>query len=73
MSDDKNVVPIRRTKKQKVTREDAIQKVIDAGAKNLVIVGETDDGVLVFNTSLTNAEMVFLLEYAKTAVLMGED
>lgn len=73
MADDQNVVPLRRAKRQKVTAEDAVQKVLEAGAKNLVIVGETADGVVVFNTSLTNAQMVFLLEYGKLAVLMGED
>lgn len=73
MSDnDQKVVPIRRTKRTKITIEDAIAKVLAAGAKNLVIVGETADGVAVFNTSLTNAEMVFLLEYGKLAVLMGD-
>ena len=73
MADEKNVIPLRRTKRQKVTVEDAISKVLEAGVKNLVIVGETDDGVVVFNTSLSNAQMVFMLEYGKLAVLMGED
>ena len=73
MSDDQKIVPIRRAKRQKITAEDAIQKVLEAGVKNLVIVGETADGVVVYNTSLSNAQMVFLLEYGKLAVLIGED
>lgn len=75
MSDEKNVVPLRRPKRQKISHETAIQTVLNSGVTKLVVIGENADksGVTVFSTELSNAEMIFLLEYSKVAVLMGED
>jgi hypothetical protein len=75
MSDEKKVVPLRRAKRQKISHEDAIQKVLDSGVTKLVIIGESSDGsgVTVFSNELSNAEMIFLIEYGKVALLMGED
>jgi hypothetical protein len=73
--DDKVVVPLRRPKRKEITHETAIQTVLDAGVTKLVIIGESADGsgITVFSNRLSNAEMIFLMEYAKVAVLMGED
>jgi hypothetical protein len=75
MSDEKNVVSIRRPKRQKISHETAIQTVLDSGVKKLVIIGENADGngVTIFSNELSNAEMIFLIEYGKIAMLMGED
>lgn len=75
MSDEKKVVPLRRPRRQKISHEDAIQKVLESGVTKLVIIGEDKDGngVTIFSNELSNADMIFLIEYGKMALLLGED
>lgn len=75
MPDDSKVVPLRRPKNTKISHEDAINKVLAAGVSKLVIIGENKDGsgITVFHNGLNNAELVFMTEYAKLAILIGDE